>query len=120
MCSKDLVGAIAGAHRGTAANQNDRGECKLSCVRSQLRSILTGASAAAIGISLTMAAMAQESPRLRTPRRLVPDPIGLRSTVDGFNLFGNDPNHMQGPGPGPIGPGPGCNLLPAPASVGTK
>ena len=36
-------------------------------------------------------------------------------TTSGGSTF----NTEQGPGPGPIGPGPGCNLLPAPASIGT-
>jgi hypothetical protein len=91
----------------------------LSCVHSKLRSISTGAIAAAIGISLTMAAMAQESPRRRTPRNLS---TGLnqdpRSPFAGTTTAGN-PNTAQGPGGVPLGPGPGCNVFPASANIGT-
>jgi hypothetical protein len=91
----------------------------LSCVHSTLHSISTGAIAAAIGISLSMAAMAQESPRLRTPRNVstglsrYPHLPFVDTTASG------NPDTMQGPGPGPIGPGPGCDVFPAPASIGT-
>jgi hypothetical protein len=71
----------------------------------------------ALAITLGLTAMAQESPRLLTPRKLTrviekraDDPVTV-STVD--------PNQAQGPGPGPVGPGPGCDVFPAPASIGT-
>ena len=76
--------------------------------------------ALAIAIAMSMTAFAQDSPRLRTPRRAVPGQIqstfrlaDVTSTVTG--TFNND----QGPGAGPIGPGPGCDVFPAPASIGT-
>ena len=69
---------------------------------------------------LAMTAMAQDSPRLRTPRKASQGTIQRINPADiaDPNAAGN-PNTAQGPGPGPIGPGPGCNLFPAPASVGT-
>jgi hypothetical protein len=79
------------------------------------------ATVAAITIMLSMTALAQESPRLRTPRRAVPGPIQPRFTpADATNAtaLGNF-NAAQGPGPGPIGPGPGCNVFPASANIGT-
>jgi len=69
---------------------------------------------------LAMTAMAQDSPRLRAPRKAVQGAIERRNPLDiaDASTDGN-PNMAQGPGPGPIGPGPGCNLFPAPPSVGT-
>ncbi len=91
----------------------------MSCAYSKLRSISSGAIAAAIGILLSMGAVAQESPQLRTPRNLS---TGLnlhpRLPVRATTTAGN-PNTAQGPGPAPIGPGPGCDVFPAPASIGT-
>jgi len=77
--------------------------------------------ASAIAITLGMTALAQDSPRHRTPRSASQGAIELRyRPADIFDAAtGGDPNMAQGPGPGPIGPGPGCNLLPAPPSVGT-
>src|SRR5579863_3650657 len=76
--------------------------------------------ASGVAIMLAMTAMAQDSPRLRTPRKASQGTIQRINPTDiaDPNAAGN-PNTAQGPGPGPIGPGPGCNLLPAPASVGT-
>src|SRR5258708_18610741 len=80
-----------------------------------------GAMATASAITVGMTALAQESPRLRTPRSAVQGAIEQRfkaaDIVDSSAAV--DPNLAQGPGPGPIGPGPGCNLFPAPPSVGT-
>src|SRR5260370_832798 len=68
-----------------------------------------------------MTALAQDSPRLRTPRGAFQGALEQRlkraDIADAAAAV--DPNSAQGPGPGPIGPGPGCNLFPAPASVGT-
>jgi len=84
----------------------------------KLHGIARGAMAVAMTIVLGMTALAQDSPRLRAPRKAIeraidnsyPSPSDPPATVD--------PNSAQGPGPGPIGPGPGCNLFPAPPSVG--
>ncbi|HLN04364.1 MAG TPA: hypothetical protein VK335_34065 [Bryobacteraceae bacterium] len=90
------------------------------CIDFNVRGILRGSVASAITIALGLTALAQDSPRLRTPRRLVQGAIEQRHhTGDIFEAAtSGDPNAAQGPGPGPIGPGPGCNLLPAPPSVG--
>ncbi len=75
--------------------------------------------AALIGISASVAALAQDSPRLRTPRRAIEHTIDASNRTEIFGPFATgDFNMAQGPGPGPIGPGPGCNLFPAPPSVG--
>src|SRR5580700_682575 len=66
-----------------------------------------------------MAAMAQESPRLRTPRNLS---TGLNQHPHlpfGDTTTAGNPNTAQGPGPAPLGPGPGCNVFPASANIGT-
>ena len=79
------------------------------------------ATAAAITIMLSMTASAQDSPRLRTPRRAVQGPIQSRFTpgaAANATAPGNF-NAAQGPGPGPVGPGPGCNVFPASANIGT-
>jgi hypothetical protein len=93
----------------------------LSCTTSKLRRLSRGAMTSAIAITLAMTALAQDSPRLRTPRRLVPGPIQQTyrpaDTVDP-STTGN-PNAAQGPGGAPLGPGPGCNVFPASASIGT-
>jgi len=92
----------------------------LSCIDFNIRKISRGAMASAIAIALGMTALAQESPRLHTPRRAVPGTIEQRyRAADIFGTNPVNPNMAQGPGPGPIGPGPGCNLFPAPPSVGT-
>ena len=93
----------------------------MSCMNSKLRSISSGAIATAIGISLSIGALAQDSPQLRTPRRAFQGRIDLRNAniSDAADAAAAvNPNTAQGPGPGPIGPGPGCNLFPAPPSVG--
>src|SRR5882724_9349539 len=72
----------------------------------------------AIVISLAVTALAQDSPRLRMPRRVFEGKIDIRNANIPDAAAGADPNTAQGPGPGPIGPGPGCNLFPAPPSVG--
>ena len=74
---------------------------------------------AAIGISLSIGAMAQDSSRPRTPRRLVPGEIGQKKLPLDTSSATDNPNTAQGPGPAPMGPGPGCNVFPAPASIGT-
>jgi hypothetical protein len=77
--------------------------------------------ATAIAITVGMAALAQDSPRLRTPRSAFQGAVEQRFRAADIPDAGAgvDPNVAQGPGPGPIGPGPGCNLFPAPPSVGT-
>ena len=86
----------------------------MSCIHSKLRSISTGAIAAAIGISLSMAAMAQESPRLRTPRNLS---TGLNQHPHlpfGDTTTAGNPNTAQGPGPGTDWPGSGLQRVSRP------
>jgi hypothetical protein len=71
-------------------------------------------------IALSITAFAQDSPRLRVPRRTVPGQI--QSTfrlADTTSTVTGNFNNAQGPGAGPIGPGPGCDVFPAPASIGT-
>ena len=89
--------------------------CKNLNVRLTSRTIASG-----VAIMLAMTAMAQDTPRLRAPRKAVQGAIERRNPLDiaDASTDGN-PNTAQGPGPGPIGPGPGCNLFPAPPSVGT-
>ena len=84
------------------------------------RKLLWRSVAMALPVALTVTAFAQDSPRLRTPRRLVPGPIQQtfrpeRITTNTSGTFNTD----QGPGAGPIGPGPGCDVFPAPANIGT-
>jgi hypothetical protein len=82
------------------------------------RRVSRGALTSAIAITLGLTALAQDSPRLRTPRRAFDARIDLRNAnVTDAGAPANF-NTAQGPGPGPIGPGPGCNLFPAPPSVG--
>jgi len=76
-------------------------------------------AAFAVAIALSFTALAQDSLRLRTPRRVFEGRIDLRAADIADAATTSDPNIAQGPGPGPIGPGPGCNLFPAPPSVGT-
>src|SRR5579859_6716865 len=84
------------------------------------RKISRGILASAIAVTFGVAALAQESPRLRAPRRAFEGRVDLRNAiVPAAGSTGNF-NTAQGPGPGPIGPGPGCNLLPAPPSVGAN
>jgi hypothetical protein len=70
-------------------------------------------------VAMSTAALAQESPRLRAPRRAA-GIIQKKNDATSGAPTAVDPNQAQGPGPGPIGPGPGCNLFPAPASVGAN
>jgi hypothetical protein len=87
---------------------------------SKLQRIAGGTMVAAIGMSLSIGAMAQDSPRLRTPRRLVQGPIQQTLRPDQIPTnTGGAFNTAQGPGPAPMGPGPGCNVFPASASIGT-
>jgi hypothetical protein len=80
-----------------------------------------GVIASAIAITLGVTALAQDSSRLRAPRRVVERGIEQIYTADIVDpVAAVDPNTGQGPGFGPIGPGPGCNLVPAPPSVGAK
>lgn len=76
--------------------------------------------AAAIGVSLSICALAQNSGPLRTPRRLAQGKIEApyRPADNGVVTSAN-PNTAQGPGGVPLGPGPGCNVFPASASIGT-
>ena len=85
----------------------------MNCMNAKIR---TGV----VGITLSIAALAQPSLNLRVPRRAVDRAIEKRNPGDVADpsAQGNF-NTAQGPGPGPIGPGPGCNLFPAPPSVGT-
>jgi hypothetical protein len=91
----------------------------MSFMTSKLRSISRGTMAAAIGVSLSICALAQTSPRLRTPRRLVPGKIESPRVVDTSATTSANPNTAQGPGGVPLGPGPGCNVFPASANIGT-
>ena len=75
-------------------------------------------AAFAVAIALSFTALAQDSPRLRSPRRAFEGRIDIRAADITDAAATVNPNTAQGPGPGPIGPGPGCNLFPAPASVG--
>jgi len=78
------------------------------------------AAAPLIVMNIGPMAFAQDSLRLRTPRRAVLGRIEHEAVPSDMGAdAAPDPNTAQGPGPGPIGPGPGCNLFPAPASVGT-
>jgi hypothetical protein len=81
------------------------------------RAISRGALASAIAISLGLTALAQDSPRLRTPRRAVEGKIDI-SHANVAEASTTNPNTAQGPGPGPRGAGPGCDVFPAPPSVG--
>jgi hypothetical protein len=84
---------------------------------SSTRGISRCVLASAIAITLGMTALAQDSPALRTPRRLA-GKIDMRNVHIYTATATSNPNTAQGPGPGPRGPGPGCDLFPAPASVG--
>src|ERR1700733_4366364 len=81
-------------------------------------SVFKGVIAATIGIFLTVGAVAQESPRLRMPRKLVTGEI-KRPTFIGPAATSGNPNTTQGPGGVPLGPGPGCDVFPASANIGT-
>src|SRR5271156_1257951 len=92
----------------------------MNCMTSKLRSISRGTMAAALGASLSICALAQNSGPLRTPRRSVQGKIEspYRPSDIGSATSGN-PNTAQGPGGVPLGPGPGCDVFPASANVGT-
>jgi hypothetical protein len=91
----------------------------MNCIHFKICGISRAVMASAIALTLGMAALAQDSPRLHTPRKMVQGPIEQRYLpADITSTNGADFNTAQGPGPGPIGPGPGCNLFPAPPSVG--
>jgi len=92
----------------------------LSCFPFNTRGVSRTTVASAIAITLGMTVFAQDSPKLRTPRRLVQGRIESPyrpADVGGATLTG--PNTAQGPGPAPLGPGPGCNVFPASANIGT-
>jgi hypothetical protein len=92
----------------------------LSHMNSNTRIISRGVMASAIAMTLGMTLSAQDSARLRMPRKAFERAIEKMNPADVSDATAAvDPNMAQGPGPGPIGPGPGCNLFPAPASVGT-
>src|SRR5260221_10152374 len=85
------------------------------------RNLSRAAMASMIAITMGVTAMAQDSPRLRTPRAASERRIQLHVAPNITDApAAGDPNAAQGPGPGPIGPGPGCNLFPAPPSVGAS
>src|SRR5580692_12837526 len=86
-------------------------------MNSKLRSISRGTMAAAIGVSLSICALAQNSGPLRTPRRLVQGKI--ESPQRPADATSANPNTAQGPGGIPLGPGPGCDVFPASANIGT-
>jgi hypothetical protein len=81
--------------------------------------LLSRVMGAGIILTISAAALAQDSPRLRTPRRAVPRAIEKKNDAVSTTPTAVDPNQAQGPGGGALGPGPGCNLFPAPASIGT-
>jgi len=87
------------------------------CNASNSRGVSRLVMASAITITLGMTAFAQDSPRLRTPRRAVEGKIDI-SHNNIAQASATDPNTAQGPGPGPRGAGPGCDVFPAPPSVG--
>src|SRR5579871_5592442 len=87
-------------------------------MNSQFRNISRGIMAAAIGVSLSIGAIAQNSGQLRTPRRLVQGAI-LRPADIALGDASANPNAAQGPGGAPLGPGPGCDVFPASANIGT-
>jgi hypothetical protein len=72
--------------------------CKNLNVRLTSRTMASG-----VAIMLAMTAMAQDSPRLRTPRKASQGTIQRINPADiaDPNAVGN-PNTAQGPGPGPI------------------
>ena len=81
--------------------------------------LISRAVALAAAVTLSLTALAQDSPRLRVPRRAVPGPIHSQFVRDLSDATSVSFNSAQGPGAGPIGPGPGCDVFPAPASIGT-
>jgi len=89
----------------------------LNCNASNRRRFSRSALASAIAMTLGITALAQDSPRLRTPRRAVEGKIDI-SHANIVRATATNPNTAQGPGPGSRGPGPGCDLFPAPPSVG--
>ena len=92
----------------------------MSCMTSKLRSISRGTMAAAIGVSLSICALAQNSGPLRTPRRLAQGKIeSPYRLADVGGATSTNPKTAPGPGGVPLGPGPGCNVFPASANIGT-
>src|SRR5579862_8564511 len=95
------------------------------------RKLLWLTVAMALPVALTVNAFAQDSPRLRAPRRLVQgailkpadlalvDASGDPNTAQILAAASGNPNTAQGPGGAPLGPGPGCNVFPASANIGT-
>ena len=96
----------------SSPNSDIEEKSHLNCMNIKFRAVV-------MGVTLSMAALAQHSPSPRVPRRAVDRAIEVRNSeeIADPRATGN-PNTDQGPGPGPIGPGPGCNLFPAPPSVG--
>src|SRR5260370_33445016 len=74
--------------------------------------------AATIAITLGITALAQDSLRLRAPRKAFEAKIDISTADITEAVAAVNPNTAQGPGPEPIGPGAGCNLFPAPPSAG--
>ena len=89
----------------------------MNCNASNSRRFSRSALASAIAMTLGITALAQDSPRLRTPRRAVEGKIDI-SHANIARASATNPNAAQGPGPGPRGAGPGCDVFPAPPSVG--
>ena len=89
----------------------------MNCNASSNRRFPRVALASAIAVTLGITALAQDSPRLRTPRRAVEGKIDI-SHANIARASATNPNAAQGPGPGPRGAGPGCDVFPAPPSVG--
>ena len=80
---------------------------------------ISRAVASAVAATLSLTALAQDSPRSRVPRRAVPGLVQSQYQEYGPRDLPTNFNSAQGPGPGPIGPGPGCDVFPAPASIGS-
>ena len=89
----------------------------MNCNASSNRRFPRVALASAIAVTLGITALAQDSPRLRTPRRAVEGKIDI-SHANIARASATNPNAAQGPGPGPRGAGPGCDVFPAPPTVG--
>lgn len=91
----------------------------MNCIDTDVRGISRGILVSAAALALGTAALAQNLPQLRTPRRASERPIEQRyAATVALPPATADLNTAQGPGPGPIGPGPGCNVFPASPSVG--
>jgi hypothetical protein len=88
------------------------------CNASNSRGVSRVVMASAIAITLGMTAVAQDSPKPRTPRRTFQGKIDIRNAKIAPNVTAVNFNGAQGSGPGPRGMPPGCDVFPAPPSVG--